>query len=71
MERSANKLIEDGLNLTNIECQCDYGEEGKNLTNVHYVLPTVKPLQCKKGQFDSEGLGGTLVGECKDELFDG
>ncbi|KAI3419746.1 hypothetical protein GPALN_004177 [Globodera pallida] len=53
--------------MTSIECKCDYGKKGENLTNVQYELPTVKPLQCKKGQFDSKGFGGTLVGECKDE----
>uniref|UniRef100_A0A183CHM1 EGF_CA domain-containing protein n=1 Tax=Globodera pallida TaxID=36090 RepID=A0A183CHM1_GLOPA len=64
---NTKKNLEDNFNMTGIECKCDYGEEGKNLTNVQYELPIVKPLQCKKGQFDSDGLGGTLVGECKDE----
>uniref|UniRef100_A0A914HTD7 Uncharacterized protein n=1 Tax=Globodera rostochiensis TaxID=31243 RepID=A0A914HTD7_GLORO len=58
--------IEDKLNLTNIQCHCDYGEKGKDLTNVHYEVITAKPLQCKKGHFDSDGFGGTLVGECND-----
>uniref|UniRef100_A0A914HQ10 Uncharacterized protein n=1 Tax=Globodera rostochiensis TaxID=31243 RepID=A0A914HQ10_GLORO len=64
---NTKKNFADNRNMTGIECKCDHGKKGENLTNVQYELPTVKPLQCKKGQFDSEGFGGTLVGECKDK----
>ncbi|KAL3086304.1 hypothetical protein niasHS_008018 [Heterodera schachtii] len=78
-ERDAKALTERVLKKTKIECQCQFGEKGKELDNEQFVLPPPPPivpevspeelakrLFCKQGFISDEGYGTHQISFCEE-----
>uniref|UniRef100_A0A914I177 Uncharacterized protein n=1 Tax=Globodera rostochiensis TaxID=31243 RepID=A0A914I177_GLORO len=69
------------LHTTNASCECNFGEEGTDRTNVEAKLPEIPPtptlspeaasvckepgFKCKSGLFDENGFGQTSIADWK------
>ncbi|KAI3407281.1 hypothetical protein GPALN_003771 [Globodera pallida] len=73
------------LHTTNASCKCNFGEKGKDQTNVEAKLPEIPPkptlspaaasvckepgFKCKFGIYNETGYGQTFIGDCKEGVY--
>ncbi|KAI3410905.1 hypothetical protein GPALN_002987 [Globodera pallida] len=71
------------LHTTNASCKCNFGEKGKDRTNVEAKLPEIpkKPkvslesvckepgFKCKFGIYTENGYGQSYIGDCKEGVY--
>uniref|UniRef100_A0A914I186 Uncharacterized protein n=1 Tax=Globodera rostochiensis TaxID=31243 RepID=A0A914I186_GLORO len=73
------------LHTTNASCKCNFGEKGKDRTNLEAKLPEIpqKPtsspaeapvckqpgFKCKFGIYNEHGYGQTSIGDCKEGVY--
>ncbi|KAL3117031.1 hypothetical protein niasHT_002990 [Heterodera trifolii] len=77
-EIEAKNMTERATKKTDISCDCQFGEKGKEMGNQHFVLPPMAPivenvtdinalknrLECKIGLFHENGIGQIHIGFC-------